>query len=93
MRGSKPGERRGGRQKGTGNKLTPPKRAFLAAFVDENLTDAMDCWKLIEDPKSKFEAYLKASEFVHGRRATVAVTGDAGGPLVVQIVKSSGEEP
>lgn len=35
-RGAKPGERRGGRGKGTANKVTTDARAAIAAFVNQN---------------------------------------------------------
>ena len=54
-RGSKPGERRGGRKKGTPNRLTSVQRAAFQAFLDENWPNAKqmleDTWHGIEIEK------------------------------------------
>jgi hypothetical protein len=65
-RGSKPGERRGGRKPGTPNKITREKRELLAALLDKRLPDldAMieDTWRGIE-----IEKQLPTGETVVGR--------------------------
>jgi hypothetical protein len=54
-RGSKPGERRGGRKKGTPNKVTAVQRAAIQAFLDRNWESAdemlEDVWHGIEIEK------------------------------------------
>lgn len=54
-RGSKPGERRGGRKKGTPNKITAVQRAAIQAFLDRNWANAdemlEDVWHGIEIEK------------------------------------------
>jgi hypothetical protein len=54
-RGSKPGERRGGRKKGTPNKVTAVQRAAIQAFLDRNWENAdemlEDVWHGIEIEK------------------------------------------
>lgn len=76
-KGSKPGERRGGRQKGTPNKLTRSvKQAFEDAFVT-----------MQDDPVTKLEAWGKANptDFykLAARLIPAEITGQGGGPLVV----------
>ncbi len=61
--------------------MTPAKRAFLQAFVDENLEKAQACWDEIDDPRAKFETYLKAAEFVHPKLGRQELTGKDGEPL------------
>ena len=90
MRGSKPGERRGGRQKGTPNKTTGAlKEAILRA------AEAVG-----EDTRGKggLEGYLrrvakedvKAFSALLGKVLPLQVTGDSTNP--VQIVVSTGIE-
>jgi hypothetical protein len=54
-RGSKPGERRGGRKKGTPNKITAVQRAAIQSFLDRNWKNAdemlEDVWHGIEIEK------------------------------------------
>ena len=79
--GSRPGERRGGRQKGTPNKTTAAlKDAILNAFSEvggESYLVAV----AREDPKT-FCALL-------AKVLPLQVTGGEGGPLVVEIVRFS----
>src|SRR6476620_5439417 len=52
MRGSRPGERRGGRQKGTPNKKTAFRNAVIAArSANENLTPLDVVRAVIRDPQ------------------------------------------
>ena len=71
-RGSKPGERRGGRQKGTPNKSTALKNAaFLAAARDPNMSPLDFMLGLMRDPKLRLDLRLDmaqaAAPFVHTR--------------------------
>lgn len=65
-RGSKPGERRGGRKKGTPNKITREKRELLAVLLDKRLPDLdemiEDTWRGIE-----IEKQMPTGETVVGR--------------------------
>ncbi|MCC0013684.1 MAG: hypothetical protein H6877_10245 [Rhodobiaceae bacterium] len=83
-RGSKPGERRGGRRPGTPNKASSQREAdikasgltpleyMLGVLRDENMT-----------PESRFEAAKAAAPYVHPKLAAVEHTGKDGGPIEV----------
>jgi hypothetical protein len=71
-RGSKPGERRGGRQRGTPNKKTLIKNAvFLVAASDPNRSPLEFMLALMRDPQVPFDLRIEmaaqAAPFVHAR--------------------------
>ena len=71
-RGSKPGERRGGRQRGTPNKSTALKKAaLLAASIDPNTTPLQFLLGVMRDPKAPTELRVQvaraAAPLVHGK--------------------------
>jgi uncharacterized protein YnzC (UPF0291/DUF896 family) len=71
-RGSKPGERRGGRQRGTPNKKTLIKNAvFLAAAADPNRSPLDFMLALMRDPQVPFDLRIDmaaaAAPLVHAR--------------------------
>ena len=71
-RGSRPGERRGGRQRGTPNKKTPLKNAvFLAAAAEPNRSPLDFMLALMRDPQVPFDLRIDmaaaAAPFVHAR--------------------------
>ena len=84
-RGSRPGERRGGRQRGTPNKRTLIKNAvFLAAAAEPNRSPLDFMLALMRDPQVPLDARLDmaatAAPFVHaarGRRARPATSDGA----------------
>ena len=70
--GSRPGERRGGRQRGTPNKKTLIKNAmFLAAAADPNRSPLDFMLALMRDPQVPFDLRIvmaaQAAPFVHAR--------------------------
>ena len=85
MRGSKPGERRGGRQKGTPNKRT--------VEVQQRLTE-LDCdpiqgMALIAmDPEATLELrgrmFAELAAYIAPKRKAVEHTGADGAPIAVQ---------
>src|SRR5437588_10741250 len=71
-RGSRPGERRGGRQRGTPNKKTLLKNAvFLAAAGEPNRSPLEFMLALMRDPQApldlRIEMAATAAPFVHAR--------------------------
>lgn len=88
MAGSKPGERRGGRQKGVPNKATAAKAAEIAASgltpLDYMLSILRD--EAADDDK-RFEAAKAAAPYVHPRLATTELKGE----LVVNDVSADPE--
>lgn len=95
--GSKPGERRGGRQKGTPNKITRDARAAIGRFVDKN-TNRLQGWldKIangIKDPKDRkkylvapnptraFELATSVMEFHIPKLSRKEISGPLGGAI------------
>ena len=77
-RGSKPGERRGGRQRGTPNKATVAKTAALkAASADPAVTPLQFLLGVMRDPKSPTDLRIQvaraAAPLVHGKLRTSPV--------------------
>jgi len=82
MRGSKPGERRGGRQRGTPNKATVAKTAALkAASADPAIMPLQFLLGVMRDPKAPTDLRIKvaraAAPLVHRKLGTAS----SGGPL------------
>src|SRR5215469_7486475 len=84
-RGSRPGERRGGRQRGTPNKKTVLKNAvFLAAMggtsAEPNRSPLDFMLALMRDPQvdldDRIDLAAKAAPFVHARPAPVRKSDD-----------------
>jgi hypothetical protein len=97
--GSKPGERRGGRQKGTPNKVTADARKAIGRFVDRN-TSRLQGWlnKIangIRDPKDRkrylvapnpqraFELATSVMEFHIPKLSRKEISGPLGGAIPV----------
>jgi len=81
MRGSRPGERRGGRQKGTPNKKTAFRNAVIAArSANENLTPLDVMLAVIGDPQvslaDRVKMALKALPRLH-RKPKAGQSGNA----------------
>lgn len=81
-RGSKPGERRGGRQKGTPNKTTGALKEMILRALDECGGVDYLIKQAGEEPKA-FMALL-------GRVLPMQVTGEGDGPLQIVINKPGG---
>jgi hypothetical protein len=77
--GRPPGDgkgRHGGRQPGSKNKIGKFAKEMIQKFLDDNAEVAWACWDEIENPKDKFNAFLKVAEFVLPKMASVEVKGD-----------------
>lgn len=76
MSGSKPGERRGGRQKGVPNRATAAKAAEVAA---SGLTPLDFMLNILRDREAttadRFEAAKAAAPYVHPRLAATVLSG------------------
>ena len=82
-RGSQPGERRGGRQRGTPNKATVAKAAALAsASADPTLTPLQFLLGVMRDPKAptglRVQVARAAAPLVHGKSKIASVEDRAG---------------
>ena len=82
MSGSRPGERRGGRQKGTPNKATAKKQAEIAETGETPLDYMIRVMrdKTVEhDRRDKMAA--AAAPYVHSKLAAIEHTGKDGGAI------------
>lgn len=90
MRGSQPGERRGGREKGTPNKRTAEKAAEVEA---SGLTPLDFMLNVMRDDAQamdlRFDAAKAAAPYVHARLSSIDANVDLNGQLVIQINKPS----
>ena len=84
--GSKPGERRGGRHKGTPNKKTAAVAEVLSGLGLDPIKQmgqiAMD--EHVE-VSIRVQILKELCQYVAPKRKAVEVTGDKGGPLVLKI--------
>lgn len=82
-RGSKPGERRGGRAPGTPNKVTADARAAIAKFVDGN-AHRLQVWLdeiAADDPEKAFTLFQGVIEYHVPKLARTEMTGKDGKEL------------
>ncbi len=84
--GSKPGERRGGRQKGIPNRATIERQAEVAA---SGLTPLDYMLSILRnetlDEAARFEAAKAAAPYVHPRLSTIEAHGKDGAPLLPSV--------
>lgn len=89
-RGSKPGERRGGRAKGVKNKKT---QAQIEAVEATGITPLNYLLTLMRDvsqePVLRFEAAKAAAPYVHPKLAQVAHQGVEGGPAINLVISKT----
>lgn len=97
-RGSKPGERRGGRRKGAPNKVTADVRVAVGAFAQGQSAEFERWvtqtakgmrqgkkWVIKPDPGRAADIYLRAIEYHIPKLSRTELAGDAGKPIVVNI--------
>lgn len=88
--GSKPGERRGGRQKGTPNKVTAKREREIEA---SGLTPLAFMLSILRDETAeraeRFEAAKAAAPYSHARLANVAVEHEVSERLYDWLIGSS----
>ena len=86
--GSRPGERRGGRQKGTPNKATLTAREAISRFVDGNahkLQEWLDQIAASDGPKAAAGLYIDMVEFAVPKLARTELTGKDGGAIQMSV--------
>jgi hypothetical protein len=88
MRGSRPGERRGGRKPGTPNKATAAKAAAIAA---SGLTPLDYMLGVLRDetaePVARMDAAARAAPYVHPKLASIEHGGKDGSPMKLETIK------
>jgi len=85
-RGAKPGERRGGRSKGTPNKATADVRATIALVAERNVSK-LERWigrVAKDDPARAADLYLRLIEYHIPKLARNDLTSD-GKPLPASV--------
>jgi hypothetical protein len=94
MSGSKRGERRGGRQKGTPNKITAKREAEIAAsgltpldymlgIVRAETPPGLDASVAIARETLRFEAAKAAAPYCHPRLQAMTLGGDPENPIKI----------
>ena len=79
MAGSKPGERRGGRQKGTPNKSTSELKAYAQQFTQEAIDTAVTLMRSAESDATRIAAVNVVLERGHGKpRQEIEHSGNIG---------------
>jgi hypothetical protein len=87
--GSKPGERRGGRQKGTPNKRTLAEKEALAASGLTPLQHMLNVLRDPDAPPERRDAMAKAAApYCHRALKSVEHTGEGGGPIQYKVTLS-----
>lgn len=83
MPGSKPGERRGGRKKGTPNKATADVRAAAQAYSDDALKTLASIMRSTKQPAAaRVSAATAILDRAHGKPTqAIVASGPDGGPI------------
>jgi len=88
-RGSQPGERRGGRRKGTPNRASVAREKEIAA---SGLTPLQYLTSVYRDEKAprdmRIDAAAKAAPFVHPKLASIIHKGDAKQPVAIATISA-----
>lgn len=88
-RGSKPGERRGGRQAGTPNKVTVNAREAFARLVEGNV-ERVQLWldQVAErdGPRAALHCFLDMAEFHVPKLARTELSGPDGGDIPIKTI-------
>ena len=99
-KGSAPGERRGGRKKGTPNKRNhqlakkaaaegvTPLEFMLKIMRGTSLPEDATPAQIIAHETLRFEAAKAAAPYIHAKLASVEHTGKGGGPVVLKLISS-----
>lgn len=87
--GAKPGERRGGRQKGTPNRLTTKTKALLQSSGLLPLEYMLRVMRDKGASADRRDAMARAAApYVHSQRKAIEHTGEGGGPIKSRVIIS-----
>lgn len=83
--GAKKGERRGGRQRGTPNRVTQDARVLFVKFVNKNAAKANQLWLTVAktDPARALDILGRLAEFVVPKLTRSEHSGPRGGPIPI----------
>ena len=86
-RGSKPGERRGGRKKGVPNKATAEIKSFAQKYGEEAINGLVKIMRSSESDQAKVSAAREILDRAYGK-ASQPLSGDAENPVqqIIEIV-------
>jgi hypothetical protein len=89
-KGSAPGERRGGRQKGTPNRITADIKALAQEYGADAIKTIVGIMHTSENDTARLSAAKELIDRGYGKASqAVEVNGEVG--LVVQVVKFAGD--
>ena len=88
--GARPGA---GRPKGSKNRLTPERQAFLRAFIDGTQDQAIEDWKAITDSADRFRLWLAAAEYCYPKLGRQELVGPDGAAAIQVIINKAGAKP
>jgi ketopantoate hydroxymethyltransferase len=89
-KGSAPGERRGGRQKGTPNRITADIKALAQEYGADAIKTIVGIMRTSENDTARLSAAKELIDRGYGKASqAVEVNGEVG--LVVQVVKFAGD--
>lgn len=80
-RGSKPGERRGGRTKNTPNKVTATLKEIARRYTDEAMEALIGVVRSTESDAARVSAIKEILDRGYGRASTVLSGDEDGGPI------------
>ena len=75
-----------GRPKGKVSSVTPAKKAFLRAWIDETEPEMKAAWAQVTSPVDKVKLWTSLAEFAYPKLGRTEHTGEGGAPIQVQIV-------
>lgn len=86
-KGTRPPNAGKGRPKGVVNKTTADVRAVIAQIANNTAAEVEGWLRAIKDPARRVEAWNRMLEYHIPKLSRTEMTGEAGGPLQVQVVK------
>jgi hypothetical protein len=90
MPGSKPGERRGGRQKGTPNRVNALKRAEIAASGETPLDYMLRIMRdETVDPERRDQMARSAAPYLHAKLQAIGEANVGQEPQIIKVVRLS----
>lgn len=85
--GSKPGERRGGRQKGTPNKATADVKALAQKHGPAAIAEAVRIMKDSESDQARMSAINCILDRAYGKATQPLSNDPESGPFILQVIK------
>ncbi len=91
-RGSKPGERRGGRTAGTPNKASAPLKLYAGQYTTEAIDGLVTIARAAKmPPAARVMAWREILDRGHGKAAQALTGPDGEGPIVTRVIHEDAE--